>query len=398
MKLEKIDTFTVKVPPPGLGGRYFYFIKLTTDDGVVGWGETSVLDCLYEMPKSFDVVMGELFAKFLKGKDPMRRELINFDLHASFAERHPNLLASGFMSAVDIALCDIAGKAIGQPVYNLFGGKFREKIRSYSYISRTEPDLPNYSRLWLNEPEATVDIALAMVEQGFTALKIDPVTFFHPFFNKADENTLRSPFHMSRADYRYVDKILSMLKSALGDRADIIIGTHGQLTTASAIRLAKQMEKFDPLWFEEPVPPENAREIAKVRQSTSIPISTGERNASIFDFQRLLEEGAAGILQPDLGASGGITACHKIATLAEPYYAEMAPHVWGGPIIYAAAVQVDACMSNFLIQETIMDGHTAFFDEICPGGIEWRKGYVIPPDGPGLGIEMDEKALRRHCL
>lgn len=398
MKLEKIETFTVKVPPPGLGGRYFYFIKLITDDGVIGWGETSVLDCLYEMPTSFDVIMHELFVKFLKGKNPMQKELINFDLYSSFAERHPNLFASGFMSAVDIALCDIAGKVTEQPIYNLFGGKFREKIRSYSYITRTQPDMPNYSRMWLNEPEATVEIALQMVEKGFTALKLDPVTFFHPFFNKADENTLRSPFHMSLKDYEYVDRLLSKLKAAIGNRADIIIGTHGQLTTASAIRLAKQMEKYDPLWFEEPVPPENAKEIAKVKRSTSIPISTGERNASIYDFLRLLEEDAASILQPDLGASGGITACHKIAAMAEPYYAEMAPHVWGGPVIYAAAIQVDACISNFLIQETIMDGHTDFFDEICPQGLKWEKGYVIPPTKPGLGIEMDEKALRKYCI
>jgi 2-dehydro-3-deoxyphosphogalactonate aldolase len=350
------------------------------------------------MPKSFDVIMRELFIKFLKGKNPLQRELINFDLYSSFAERHPNLLASGFISSIDIALCDIAGKIMGQPIYNLFGGKFRERIRSYSYISRVEPDLPNYSRLWLTEPEATVDIAVEMVEKGFTALKLDPVTFFHPFFNKADENTLRSPFHMSLDEYRYVDTLLSMLVSAIGGRADLIIGTHGQLTTASAIRLAKCMEKFNPLWFEEPVPPENAKEIAKVKRSTSIPISTGERNASIYDFQRLLEEDAVSILQPDLGASGGITTCHKIATMAEPFYAEMAPHVWGGPIIYAAAVQIDASISNFLIQETIMEGHTIFFDDICPDGIEWKNGYIIPTDSPGLGITIDEHALRKHCI
>ena len=398
MKLERIETFTVKVPPPSLGGNYFYFIKLYTDDGVIGWGETSVLDCLYEMPRSFDVILSEMFEKFLKGKDPMRREQILSDLYASFAERHPNLLASGFISSIDIALCDIVGKVCGQPIYNLFGGKFREKIRSYSYICRTEPNRPNFSRLGLNEPETTVEIAVQMVEQGFNALKLDPVSFFHPFFNVADENTLRSPYHMSLEQYRYVDKLLSMLRGAIGNKADIIIGTHGQLTTSSAIRLAKVMEPYDPLWFEEPVCPENFEECNKVRMSTTIPISTGERSASIFDFQRLLESGGASILQPDLGAAGGITACRKIAALAEPHYAEMAPHVWGGPIIYAAAVQLDACIPNFLIQETILDGHTAFFDDVCSKGIRWEKGYILPPDGPGLGIEMDEKAILKYTI
>ena len=189
-----------------------------------------------------------------------------------------------------------------------------------------------------------------------------------------------------------------MLRGAIGNKADIIIGTHGQLTTSSAIRLAKVMEPYDPLWFEEPVCPENFEECNKVRMSTTIPISTGERSASIFDFQRLLESGGASILQPDLGAAGGITACRKIAALAEPHYAEMAPHVWGGPIIYAAAVQLDACIPNFLIQETILDGHTAFFDDVCSKGIRWEKGYILPPDGPGLGIEMDEKAILKYTI
>ena len=174
-----------------------------------------------------------------------------------------------------------------------------------------------------------------------------------------------------------------------------MVGTHGQITTASAIRLAKILEPFDPLWFEEPVPPENTKEMAKVARSTTIPIATGERLTTVFDFTRLLEDGAATYLQPDLGSCGGISECKKIAAIAEGYYAQMAPHVWGGPVISAAALQIDASIPNFLIQESIYKGG-GFFDELLVEPLVWEDGYYAVPKSPGIGVDLRMAAMEKY--
>jgi 2-dehydro-3-deoxyphosphogalactonate aldolase len=199
---------------------------------------------------------------------------------------------------------------------------------------------------------------------------------------------------MTLDQYKSVDETIGALRDAVGTRADILIGTHGQITTASAIRLAKVLEPYDPLWFEEPVPPENTKEMAKVARSTKIPIATGERLTTVFDFTRVLEDGAAMYLQPDLGSCGGISECKKIAGLAEGYYAQMAPHVWGGPIITAAALQIDACIPNFLIQESIYKGG-GFFDELLVEPFVWENGYYTVPKSPGIGAELKMSAVEK---
>ena len=175
---------------------------------------------------------------------------------------------------------------------------------------------------------------------------------------------------------------------------DLLIGTHGQITPSCARRLARRLEPYDPLWLEEPCPPENYREMGRIARSTTIPIATGERLVTPFEFQNLFAEGACAFAQPDLGSCGGITACKKIATLAEANYVMMAPHVWGGPIITAAAVQIDANISNFLIQESIYKSRD-FFDDIVKEPFEWEDGYLIPSDRPGIGIELDEEKLEQ---
>ncbi len=242
---------------------------------------------------------------------------------------------------------------------------------------------------WISNPAGLAESALKLAEEGFTGIKFDPL-------RQARSGRLPvAPWEITLAEYDHAEKAVRLIREAVGNKADICIGTHGQITPAAARRLAKRIEKYDPLWLEEPCPPENFKEMAKIARSTSIPIATGERLVTIHDFQKLFEEGACAIAQPDLGSCGGITACKKIATLAEANYVLMAPHVWGGPIITAAAVQIDANISNFLIQESIYKSRH-FFDEIVKEPFEWEDGYIIPSERAGIGIELDEEKLEKY--
>ena len=181
----------------------------------------------------------------------------------------------------------------------------------------------------------------------------------------------------------------------MGTRADLLFGTHGQMTAAGAIRLAKRLEKYDPLWLEEPTPPENAVEMAAVARATSIPIATGERLTTKHDFARVLHERSAAILQINLGRCGGILEAKKIAGMAEAHYAQIAPHLYGGPVVGAANIQVSTCSPNFLILEGLRTWG-GFHAEILKSPIRWDDGFVIPPTTPGLGVELDEAEAERH--
>ena len=405
MKLTKLETFIVEVPPPGYGGNYWFFIKLHTDEGIYGWGETATLGVFYRLQKSYVTLMEEIFETHLKGQNPLDRERLSKTLYTSLSCRHSEYFTQGLVSAVDVALWDIAGKVSNQPVYNLLGGVFREKVRSYTYIYNIKTGGEVRSD-WF-DPGWIAENAQYLVEEGFTGLKLDPVPMVHfepPLTpEEAADPSLRyrggyrNPFNMTLEHYEKVEETIGTLRDAIGNRADILIGTHGQMTTASAIRLAKVLEPFRPLWFEEPVPPENTKEMAKVARSTSIPIATGERLSTVFDFTRLLEDGAAVYLQPDLGSCGGITECKKIAAIAEGYYAQMAPHVWGGPVITAAALQIDASIPNFLIQESIYKGG-GYFDEIVVEPFIWENGYYILPKSPGIGVDLNMKAVEKYKI
>ena len=411
MKLTKLESFVVKVPPPYHGGSYFFFVKLHTDDGVYGWGETATLGIYYPLQQSYKVRLHEIFEAYLKGENPLDRERLHKVLYTGLTARHTEYSTGGLVSAIDTALWDIAGKVCGQPVYNLLGGAFREQIRSYTYIyDITGGTRPSDSRALASDPQWFADNAAVLVDEGFTAVKLDPVPLAHVEPPRtADERTeaevralfrkasSRNPFNMTLEQYAQVEAIVEAIRDAVGTKADILIGTHGQITTASAIRLAKVLEPFTPLWFEEPVPPENTKEMAKVARSTSIPIATGERLTTVFDFLRVLEDGAATFLQPDLGACGGITECKKIASVAEAYYAQMAPHVWGGPLITAAALQIDASIPNFLIQESILKGD-GFFNELLVEPFVWEQGYYTVPKSPGLGVDLNMDVVKKYAV
>jgi 2-dehydro-3-deoxyphosphogalactonate aldolase len=191
------------------------------------------------------------------------------------------------------------------------------------------------------------------------------------------------------------ERFVKKMREAVGGRCDLLFGTHGQMTTSSAIRLAKRLERFDPMWLEEPVPPENVEEMARVARATSIPIASGERLTTKQEFARLLNRQAASVLQMALGRVGGILEAKKIAGMAEAHYAQIAPHLYCGPIEGAANIQIGACSPNFLIQEGIQTWG-GFHAEILKEPIRWEEGYVIPPTSPGLGVELDEEVASQH--
>jgi 2-dehydro-3-deoxyphosphogalactonate aldolase len=278
-----------------------------------------------------------------------------------------------------MACWDIVGKALKQPVYNLLGGVYHEKLRAYSYM-RAYSDIPNLASL--APPERAGKIAADMLEHGFTALKFDPFT---PLFPGPRDFTLKT--------INRVADIFKGIRDAVGDEVEIGLGTHGQFNTYSAIRVAKILEKYNPFWFEEPVPPENVDEMARVAAHTSIPIAAGERLVTKYEFAEVLEKQAAQILQLDVGHCGGILESKKIAGMAEAHYAAIAPHMYCGPVAAAAAIQLDTCSPNFLIQEFNTTGLHA---EILKKPIRFDKGYIIPPTEPGLGVELNEDVVAEH--
>jgi 2-dehydro-3-deoxyphosphogalactonate aldolase len=221
-----------------------------------------------------------------------------------------------------------------------------------------------------------------MLEHGFTALKFDPFT---PLFPGPRDFTLKT--------INRVAEIFKGIRDAVGDEVEIGLGTHGQFNTYSAIRVAKILEKYNPFWFEEPVPPENVDEMARVAAHTSIPIAAGERLITKYEFAEVLEKQAAQILQLDVGHCGGIMESKKIAGMAEAHYAAIAPHMYCGPVAAAAAIQLDTCSPNFLIQEF---NTTDLHAEILKKPIRFEKGYIIPPTEPGLGVELNEDVVAEH--
>ncbi len=369
MKIDSIQSYLVENPPPHFGGPRWLFVKIGTDQGITGVGEATYHT---RMNHTALPLIDELYTQYLEGQDPFRIERIWCAIYEQRYVRRTGPITSPVLSAIEMALWDIAGKAAGQPVYNLLGGKFHDALRAYSYLSGWRAG---------DSAERAAEMALGYVERGFTAVKFDPV-------DPATSDRLEG--------LRDAANVVRKVREAVGDSCDILIGTHGQFNTHSAIRFAKRVEEYDPLWFEEPVPPENISEMARVARATSIPVATGERLFNKFEFVDLLAQKAASILQFDLTISGGILEAKKIASMAEAQYVQIAPHLYGGPVGAAASIHLDACSPNFLIQEGI-DTWGGFHAEVLQEPLEWKDGYHIPSDKPGLGIELNEEVLAKHA-
>ncbi|XID92274.1 galactonate dehydratase [Paenibacillaceae bacterium WGS1546] len=359
MKITGLTTYLV--PPRWL------FLKIETDEGISGWGEP-IVEGKAETVKAAVHEMED----FLIGQDPMRIEDIWQVLYRGAFYRGGPVLMSA-ISGIDQALWDIKGKYFGAPIYQLLGGACRDKMKVYSWIAGDRPsDIEN--------------AALQARANGFHAIKMN-VTEELGYIDS----------------HRKVEQALervAVARQALGSDFGIGLDFHGRVHKAMAKVLIKELEPFHPMFVEEPVLPQNNEALRELAKHSSIPIATGERMFSRWDFKQILAEGCVDIVQPDLSHAGGITECKKIASMAEAYDVAFAPHCPLGPIALAACLQVDATCHNAFIQEQSLGIHynqgSDLLDYLTDGAVfQYKDGYVRIPDGPGLGIEINEEYVKQ---
>ncbi|GLQ35603.1 isomerase [Amylibacter marinus] len=379
MKLCDLEIFVVGNQPPNWGGRYFIFVKLTTACGITGYGEVYAASV---GPDAMIAVIRDVFQRHMLNETPENTELMFRRAYSSGFTQRPDLTVMGAFSGLEIACWDILGKAHNRPVYALLGGAINERVRSYSYIY----PLPHHDldTFW-TDPDMQAEAALALVDQGFTAVKFDP----------AGPYTVRAGHMPSMRDIDASVRVGNAIRAAVGNRADLLFGTHGQFSTGGAIRLGRAIEGFDPLWYEEPIPPDNVSEMARVARAVRIPVATGERLTTKAEFGEVLRAGAASIVQPALGRSGGILEGKKIAAIAEAHNAQVAPHLYAGAVEWAANIQLAVNIPNLLMVETIKTGG-GFWGDLIHQSITWEDGYILAPQEPGLGITFNEDLARAN--
>lgn len=376
MKLANCDVIITAPPAPGWGGRYWILVKVTTACGITGWGE-----CYASTvgPKAMEAVIADVFERYFEGESPENVERLFRRVYSSGFTQRPDLTVMGAFSGLEIACWDILGKARERPVWAMIGGRVWDQVRLYTYLYPLEHHV--IADFWTS-PEMAAEAAVAVVEAGYTAVKFDPAG---PYTMRGGHQPAMSDISMSVAFCRAI-------REAVGDRADLLFGTHGQFNTSGAIRLGQAIEPYLPLWYEEPIPPDHIDAFRHVAEAVRIPVATGERMTTKAEFAAALRAGVA-ILQPALGRSGGIWETKKIAALAEVHNAQMAPHLYAGPVEWAANLHLATATPNLLIAETI---ETPFHDALIKGSIRVENGFAALGDAPGLGIDVDEALARAH--
>ncbi|OKO94226.1 Gluconate dehydratase [Geobacillus proteiniphilus] len=358
MKITKFETFLV--PPRWL------FLKISTDEGISGWGEPIV-----EGRAGTVRAAVEELSDYLIGKDPLAIEEHWTVLYRGGFYRGGPILMSA-ISGIDQALWDIKGKYFNAPVHQLLGGPVRDSIRVYSWIGG-------------DRPSDVAEAAKKAKETGFTAVKMNATEELQYIdsFKKIEEAVER----------------VAAVRQVTGDEFGIGIDFHGRVHKPMAKILAKELEPYHPMFIEEPVLPEHNEALKEIARHSNIPIATGERMFSRWDFKTVLSDGYVDIIQPDLSHAGGITEVRKIAAMAEAYDVALAPHCPLGPIALAASLQVDAVSYNAFIQEQSLGIHYNQGNDLLdylvdPSVFEYRNGYVKIPQGPGLGIQINEEYVR----
>ncbi|MEL7459864.1 MAG: mandelate racemase/muconate lactonizing enzyme family protein [Pseudomonadota bacterium] len=376
MKLESLEIIVTAPPAPGWGGRYWQLVKLTTDTGVVGWGEVYAAAV---GPGAMTGVIADVFDRHMAGEDPANIELMFRRVHSSGFTARPDPTVMGAFSGLEIACWDILGKDRGLPVWAMLGGRINDRIRAYTYLYPAAGD--DMEAFWVSA-EMAGEAAQRAVDQGYTAVKFDP----------AGPYTIRGGHQPAMRDISRSAEFCAAIRDAVGDRADLLFGTHGQFNAAGALRLADALRPYSPAWYEEPVAPDDWEGLARVCAGTTLPVAVGERLTTKAEFALALRAGAA-ILQPALGRAGGLWEGKKIAVLAEAAGAQLAPHLYAGPVEWAANVHLAAATPNLLMAETI---ETDFHRDLIGGAIGVETGYIPVPDAAGLGIEVDEDLARAH--
>ena len=341
------------------------FVKIYTDEGITGVGEGT----LEYKEKAFLGAL-EHIKEYLIGQDPRDIEKHWHTIYRDAYWRGGPVLMSA-LSAVECALWDILGKSLNVPVYTLLGGKYHDKVRIYV----------NGWFAGAKEPEEFAEKAKIAVKRGVTAMKWDP-------FGK---NYLQ----ISNAELNKALRNVAAVREAVGDEVDLLIEGHGRFDVPTATRIAKELEQFKPMFFEEPVPPDNLEALAAVRAKSPVPISAGERLYSRWDYRKLFDIRASDYIQPDISHAGGISELKKIAAEAETHYIPFAPHNPSGPVANAATLQLAAACPNFCILE-IMYSDVEWRKDVTTESLEYEDGYITIPDRPGLGIEINEEECLKH--
>ncbi len=347
----------------------FLFVQVHTDAGLVGLGEAGTWGFL----EAAESVVRK-FALSLVGQDPLRIEHHWQSLYRSTHFRGAAIM--GALSAIDIALWDIAGKHFGVPVYQLLGGRTRDRARVYYHV-------------FGETTEELVRGCVAAKARGFTA-----VGHLSPF---GDEPRERPYFKTHAAKMAEAIDAVRQFRAAVGDEVDLCIEIHRRLSPAEAIVLARGIEPYHPLFYEDPILPDNFDAMALVAENIQIPIATGERLHTIFEFEMLLRRGAVQYVRPDVCMCGGITGAKKIAALAEAHHVGVVPHNPLGPVSTAACIQLAACIPNFTIQEYPIGEDQPPKSEIVTKPLEYDgEGFLVIPDAPGIAVELAADAAQRH--
>ncbi len=362
MKISKVTPMVL-----GTEWRNLTIVKVETDDGLVGVGECRALN-------RTDGVLGylsEAAPRYILGEDPFNVEALVARMFREDFGRAGEITQT-VTALLEVACWDIIGKALDQPVYKLLGGAVRNQIKGYAngwYTGERTPD----------EFHAA---AKRVLDRGYKALKFDP---FGAGF-----------YEMDRAEKNYVIGLVEAVRDAVGPDVEILIEMHGRFNPVTAVEFARELAQFKPSWLEEPVPPENIAAQKKAADAIAplgIPVATGERLHTMYEYRELFELQACDIIQPDITHFGGILNTKKLAAWAEAYYMLIAPHNVGGPISTAAALHLAACTPNFKIQEHFNDFAEAYVKKAAPGNPEIEDGYFALPSGPGLGVTLDEDVV-----
>ena len=350
MKITAIKTYLMHATPPETGGwsaRNWLFTKVETDEGIYGIGEAS------GWPRVVETAIHDM-TPLMIGEDPFHIEKLWSKMQvAIMSHGMTGIVGGGAMTGIEMALWDIKGKALGQPVWNLLGGKMRDKVRIYAHAHEKER-------------------ARELIDRGYNAIKTGGI-----------KNCVES---------------VEAIRKEVGPEIDLMVDVHGPpwLTTRDAIALGRALEDYDLLFYEDPVAPENIEAIARVSDAVDIPIAAGERHAGIWGVKELIEREIIDVVQPDTGRAGGLSQMKKIAAMAEAHYCSMAPHDGSlGPVAEMAAVHLMATLPNFLILEHLEDDVPQRY-EVMTGQPKIVDGHIIVPDTPGLGIDIVEEAIAKY--
>jgi galactonate dehydratase len=366
MRITDVKTMALGTP-----WRNLTFVKVETDEGLVGVAEGRNVNRTDALLAYLDGAK----KRYVIGSDPFNVEsLVHRMFHGDFA-RIEDTVGMG-IALVEIACWDIMGKALNLPVYKLLGGAVRDRIKAYANgwytVERT--------------PDGFHAAAKKVVERGYRALKVDP---FGAGF-----------YEMERREKNLSISLIEAIRDAVGADVEILVEMHGRFSPATAIEIARELEPFQPSWVEEPVPPDNMEAMAKAAAKIVLPVATGERIHTRYEVRRLLELGCIDVLQTDVTESCGLLEGKKIAAMADAHYVTFAPHNVGGPVSTAACLHLAACTTNFKIQEHFNDFVDAWVKEAAtgPGYPEVVDGYFSLPDGPGLGVTLNEDFIREHPM